>query len=256
MKTYLSLITLISCLSIVATAWAEPTQITVRVISKGAKFVGSSMGGVQITVHDTDTGQLLASGVTQGGTGDTQRIMQMERQREAVLSTEGSAQFTTSLDIHEPRRIKVTAYGPLAQRQAANEVSATQWLVPGKHISGGDGFLLELPGLVVDVLDPPTHLKLSGTPQTIQLKANVTMMCGCPVEPNGLWDANQFEIKAVINKDGKPVTELPLTYAGTSSQFAATWQVDKPGLYEATVYAYDPANGNTGLDRTTFIVEQ
>ena len=62
-----------------------------------------------------------------------------------------------------------------------------------------------MPGLVVDVLSPPAHIKLSGPPQTIQLRANVTMMCGCPLAPDGLWDAKEFEIRAIVKRDGKPV---------------------------------------------------
>jgi hypothetical protein len=31
---------------------------------------------------------------------------------------------------------------------------------------------------------------------------------------------------------------------------------DEPGVYDATVYAYDPSNGNRGLDRVTFIVAE
>jgi hypothetical protein len=29
----------------------------------------------------------------------------------------------------------------------------------------------------------------------------------------------------------------------------------EPGAWETTVYAYERANGNTGLDRTTVVVE-
>ncbi len=42
---------------------AEPTHITVHVLAKGAKFIGTSMGGVEITIRDADTGELLAKGV-------------------------------------------------------------------------------------------------------------------------------------------------------------------------------------------------
>lgn len=48
--------------------------------------------------------------------------------------------------------------------------------------------------------------------------------------------------------------EIELRYAGTPSQFEGTVNADRPGVYEATVYAYDPSNGNTGLDGVTFIV--
>ena len=38
-----------------------------------------------------------------------------------------------------------------------------------------------------------------------------------------------------------------------SSQFSATLTLDKPGAYESIVYAFDPATGNTGLDRASFV---
>ena len=70
-----------------------------------------------------------------------------------------------------------------------------------------------------------------------------------------MWDANTFEVKALLKKDGKSVGSLDMKYAGTPSQFEGTWEVTTPGNYEAVVYAYDPSNGNTGLDRVTFLVQ-
>jgi len=54
---------------------AEPTAVDVRVISKGAKFVGTSMGGCEVVIRDAETGEILARGKTAGSTGDTDRIM-------------------------------------------------------------------------------------------------------------------------------------------------------------------------------------
>jgi len=237
-------------------ALAEDTRITVMVISRGAKFVGSSMGGVQISIEDSDTGEVLATGVTEGSTGDTDRVMRTEHGRDRVLSTPGAARFETVLDLESPRRLRFIARGPLAQRQAMNEVSATQWVVPGKHLTGGDGFLLELPGFAVDVLSPPTHVRAGEAPLEVELRANVVMMCGCPITPGGLWDADGYEIRALLHRDGEKVAEVPLGYAGQASQFATTWTVPEPGLYHAVVYAYDQATGNTGVDETTFIVQR
>lgn len=104
------------------------------------------------------------------------RIMKTPIVRGMSLSDETAAKFTTTIDLDEPRLIEVTAYGPMANLQAANRISATQWVVPGKHITEGDGWTLELPGFVVDVLTPPTHMMLRGVPQTITIEANVTMM--------------------------------------------------------------------------------
>lgn len=235
---------------------AQPTDVTVRVISKGAKFIGTSMGGVRVMLADRHTGELLAEGVTQGGTGNTKLIMVEPRTPEASIATDDAAKFTTTLDIEAPRLIEVTAYGPLAQQQAAHTVSATQWLVPGKHVTQGDGWVLEMPGLVVDVLAPPTHIKLAGVPQSVDLEANVTMMCGCPIEPGGIWDADQFDVRALLKKDGEPLDEVSLAYAGSTSQFSTTVRVEEPGTYEATVYAYQQSTGNTGLDGVTFIVNE
>ena len=71
-----------------------------------------------------------------------------------------------------------------------------------------------------------------------------------------MWDADKIEVAALLKKNGKDVGVLPMHYAGKKSQFSGSWKVNNPGLYEAIVYAYDPSNGNTGLDRVTFIVSQ
>lgn len=234
-------------------AWAEPTEITVRALSKDAKFIGTSMGGMRITLRDAETGEVLASGLTEGGTGDTKRLMHENVGRRAVMSDASAARFQVTLDLDAPRLIEVEAYGPLAQRQAAQRVVATQWVIPGRGISGGDGWVLELPGFAVDVLSPPAHIKFDGA-TTVDVRANVVMMCGCPIEPKGLWDADKYEVQAIVRRDGKPVAQVPLKYAGQTSQFAAAVPATEPGMYEVLVYAYDPANGNTGLDRTTFII--
>jgi hypothetical protein len=132
-------------------ASAEPTEITVRVLAKDSKFVGTSMGGMRIILRDAHTGEILATGVTQGGTGNTKLIMHEDKGRRAQLTDETAAKFIATLDLDEPRLIEAEAYGPLGQPQAAVRVLSTQWVVPGRGISGGDGWVLDLPGLVVDV---------------------------------------------------------------------------------------------------------
>jgi len=236
-------------------ALAEPTDVTVRVISKGAKFVGSSMGGVQITLRDARTNELLAEGQTSGGTGSTQKIMKDAHTRGEPVSTEGAAKFSATLDLETPRLVRVEAYGPMSQRQSAATVAATQWVVPGKDVTGGDAWRLELPGFIVDVVAPQTPTKAGEAPQTIKLQAHVSMMCGCPITPGGLWDANKYEVAAMLMRGGEVVRTVPLSYAGSASQFAGEVEVSEPGAYEAVVYAHDPANGNTGLDRAAFSVQ-
>jgi hypothetical protein len=250
-------IALLGCVAASTALWAEPTEVTVRVLSKDAKFVGSSMGGVLIVIRDADTGRILAEGSTTGSTGDTRKIMVDDRKRGVPLSTDDSAKFEATLDLDRPRHLSIEATGPMGQRQGANSVTITQWVVPGKHLTGGDGILLELPGLVVDVNAPSAHSRHKA-PATLPIEANVTMMCGCPLTPDGLWDANQFEVRAWVLHNGEPAEALhmDLAYAGTASQFAANLEVTEPGVYEVLVYAYQASNGNTGLDKVTFLVSE
>ena len=250
-----TLIVSVSALTFVPTlASAEPTDITVRVLGKDSKFVGSSMGGARVIVRDADTGEILAQGVTEGSTGDTKRIMGPQENSRAVRSSEGAAKFVATIDIDAPRLIEVEAYGPLAQPQAAHRVSATQWVVPGRHITGGDGWVLELPGYVVDVLAPPAHVRLPPETASVELRANVALMCGCPITPGGLWDADTLDVKALVKHNGEELPPVDLAFAGETSQFKGAVPVSGPGLYDVTVYAHNAANGNTGLDRTRFIV--
>lgn len=253
MRASIITLSLAACL-VPAAVCAEPTEITVRVLAKDSKFIGTSMGGMRIVLRDAQTGEILATGLTQGTTGDTGLIMHEDRGSRAVLSDAGAAKFTAMLDLDEPRLIEAEAYGPLGQPQAAARVLATQWVVPGKHLTGGDGWVLDLPGLVVDVLAPPAHVRVPQAAGGVDLRANVVMMCGCPIEPGGLWDADKLEVKAIVRRDGKRISEVPLAFAGETSQFAAKIEAAEPGFYEVIVYAHDPGNGNTGLDRTTFIV--
>jgi hypothetical protein len=234
-------------------AGAEPTDIVVRVLSKDAKFIGTSMGGMRVTLRDAHTGEMLATGLTSGATGDTNRLMHQNSGRRTSLSDPSAAKFATTLNLSEPRLIEVEALGPMGQMQSAQRVVSTQWVVPGKHVAGGDGWVLEVPGFAVDVLDPPAHTRVKGS-ANVKVRANVIMMCGCPIEPGGLWDADKFEVEAIVRRDGKEVARVPMRYAGEPSQFAADIPVQQ-GTYDVLVYAHDPSNGNTGLDRSTFLVD-
>lgn len=169
-----------SCLLLVAAGLAtgpvvaEETPVTVRVLSRDAKFIGTSMGGAQVTIRDAETGELLAEGVTEGSTGDTGRLMGTPRERGAVVSTPGSAAFETVLDLDRPTLLEITAHGPLAQRQAAVSASTTRWVLPGKGLATGDGVVLELAGFAVDVLAPPAHSIVAG--QEVEVRINLVML--------------------------------------------------------------------------------
>jgi hypothetical protein len=183
-----------------------------------------------------------------------------------VLPVEGASVFTASLDLDEPRLIRVTACGPLAAQQSANTASLTQWVCPGRDVTGGaqgGGFLLEIPGLVVQVLNPPTHFLPDAAPARIEIRANVTMMCGCPIgrEP---WDPSLFDVSASVRGGDTYAVEFPLAFDakapyGAPSQFAAEWAVPQNAtgqaqIYSITVSAFQQSTGNTGADRATLII--
>ncbi|MBN1206558.1 MAG: hypothetical protein JXB05_16850 [Myxococcaceae bacterium] len=239
------------------TALAAETRLVVRARARDGKFVGTSMGGAQVVIRDAQTGQVLASGITAGSTGNTQTLMKQPQARGARLADEASAKFTATVDLAEPRLVTVEVSGPQAQRQALATSTTQLWLLPGKHIEG-DGLFVELPGFVVDVLTPPAHefLKLVANKKlSVPIRANLVLMCGCPTEPKGLWDSSRYELQALVSHNGKPLSQLPLKYAGKTSTFEGELSVEQKGAYEITVTAFDPATGNTGVDRTTFLVE-
>jgi hypothetical protein len=243
------------------------TQIDVRVIAKDGKYLGDDIGGALVTIRDVHTGELLARGRTSGGSGQ-QDLMDISLTRSEVLPVDEASVFSASLDLCEPRLIKVTAYGPLAAQKSANTVSLTQWVYPGKNITGGEtggGFLLEIPGLVVQILNPPTHYLPQTAPQNIEIRANVTMMCGCPIgKGHPPWHPKQFDVMATIKQGESISIELPLKYDedapyAVPSQFVNNWQVPKnetgqPQIYEITVSAFQQKTGNTGVDKATIII--
>ena len=156
-------------------ASAVETHVTVNVLSKDAKFIGSSMGGALVTIRNADTGELLAKGLTQGSTGNTGLLMKDEITRRTTLVDDRSAKFQATVDIDAPTRVEISARGPMAQRQSVDAASVTQWLLPGKDVTAGNAVLLEIPGMVVDVLAPPAHQHFR-SPAEVTVRVNLTMM--------------------------------------------------------------------------------
>ncbi|MEN7550961.1 hypothetical protein AAG747_23775 [Rapidithrix thailandica] len=234
---------------------AEPTRLVVRAKAKDAKFIGSSIGGAMVIVRDGTTNELLAKGLTKGSTGNTTVLMREAHQRFKPLTDDNTAKFETSLDIDAPTFVTVEVIAPYSKRQAAVTSSTQLWLIPGKHIDG-DGLILEIPGVVIDILSPQTHerIPLQNNMQ-LEIKANVVMMCGCPVQEKGIWDAKDFEVMAVLKK-GDQVHNIPLKITHKTSTFSAMATLSEGGTYDLTVYAYSAKTGNTGVDKTSFILQE
>jgi hypothetical protein len=186
-----------------APALAVPTPVTVRVISQGAKFIGTGMGGMEVALVDAETGDDLAQGRIAGGTGDTAKIMNGSP-RGTAMADATTASFTTTLDIDRPRLIRVMVLGPAKPAGVAISAAQSRWLIPGQPVVG-DGWVLELPGLAL------TARRDGG-----QVVADVSMLCGCPIAPGTLWDEKRFELKAWVGAQA-----VPLKWAGQTGRFAA-----------------------------------
>lgn len=218
---------------------AEETRVMIRARAVDAKFIGDQMGGVQVTLTEVQSGTVLTSGVIKGGTGNTDRIMRKPQERRGLLSDEKTAGFEAVLDLTRPTLVRAVAYGPLGKPQSAVQVTSTMWLLPGRHILG-DGWVLPFPGLVIE----PSLVPMAAGPK---LSARVMLMCGCPLEPGGEWDANNYTVQAALLSDGKPAARVSLAYAGETSLFAAMLPKVTAGTYTLRVVATDAKTLNSGV---------
>jgi hypothetical protein len=193
-----------------------PTRIMVRVRASDAKIIGDGVGGARVTVVNAETGAILAEGRQEGGTGNTQLIMSTAHARGmTVYDTEGTAGFLAELDIAEPTIVVISAAGPLGYPQAIQTASKRMLVLPGKHVEG-DGVVLELNGFIVEILSPEP---LTPVGDAFDVSVRVRMMCGCPIEPEGLWDADDKEFVARLKADGAVVSTARLEFAGRQSMF-------------------------------------
>jgi hypothetical protein len=163
-----------------------------------------------IRIVDAKSGAILAEGKQEGGTGDTRLIMREPHARGmTVYDTEGTAGFLAELMLSEPTIVTISAVGPLEYPQATMAASRQMLLVPGRHVEG-DGVVLELNGLIVEILSPEPMTPVQGV---LDVSVRVRMMCGCPIEPGGLWDADQKTFVAQLRADGRVVSESQLEFA-------------------------------------------
>ena len=219
-------------------AQGMPTDVTVRVRADDAKFIGSGMGGMEVVIYDVASGNVLAEGMITGGTGDTELLMKTPEKRGMQLAVKDTAGYTATLNIEEPTLVRIDVRGPLQPAPARQSASLTTWVAPGKHISG-DGIIINLPGHAVAL----NNVDYSGL--SLAVKADVTMMCGCPFTAGGLWDADRLQVRGMLRQDDKTLATFPLTYTGSPNQFSGETQLEQApqGSVELFVYAYDPQTG-------------
>ena len=179
LKSFLSLLIFV-CLVIyfVPAAFSAekiPTKVIVRVVARDAQVIGSGVGGALVRIKNLETGEILAEGKQEGGTGSTERIMVQPRRRgETVYATFGSAHFEAKILLDRPTQVEIDAEAPLGYPQAIQKGSKTLTLIPGKDLLG-EGIVIELNGLIVNILGPSSKESLKGG-EAVSVKAEVRML--------------------------------------------------------------------------------
>ncbi|HEY7775625.1 MAG TPA: hypothetical protein VIC02_03700, partial [Kineobactrum sp.] len=148
------------------TSSADPTDLKVLVRADDAKFIGSGVGGLNVIIKDTVTGELLSHGVISGGTGDTGALMKTAQLRGRSPVAGDPASFQATLDIQRPTRIEISVSGPPDVMQSSQLVSTTLWMIPGMDRVEAP-VILHMPGLITDVVE------YSLDEQTLALTASV-----------------------------------------------------------------------------------
>ena len=152
-----------------------PTKIIVRVTSKDAKVIGSGVGGALVRIKNLETGEILAQGKQEGGTGETDRIIvQPHKRGEILYGTPGAAFFQAEIPLEKPTQVEIYTEAPLAYPHAIQKGSKTLTLIPGKHVLG-EGVVIDLNGLIVNILNPsPKEVLKKGV--EVLIKAEVRML--------------------------------------------------------------------------------
>ncbi|MGR3278426.1 hypothetical protein ACSYAD_25350 [Acaryochloris marina NIES-2412] len=239
------------------------TAIVVRPQAHGGKFLGDDIGGALITIKDAQTGSLLAEGLTQGGSGQLLPDYGMDASLTAIATPGqapqwvhavlGTSQFCAELPLQRPTLLEISAYGPIGGLQSAHRATILEWVAPGQNLASGAGVVIVIPGLLVQVLTPSTHSKITSDSALIDFSANVTMMCGCPIEESSPWPFNDFVVTANIhNVSQNSWQELDMAYSGTTSLFTVKTRITGTGDYLVTIDAQQISISNGGLGQVSF----
>ncbi|NNF38779.1 MAG: hypothetical protein HKN71_08930, partial [Gemmatimonadetes bacterium] len=102
-------------------------------------------------------------------------------------------------------------------------------------------------GFTVEVVDAPA----SGRPgHALDLVARVTMLCGCPTEPGGMWDADRYSLEVALVQGERVVATAPLTWSGERSVYDGSVVVPdgtRAGDYALRIVAVDSERANAGM---------
>ena len=263
------------------------TDFTFRVQALGGKFLADDIGGARIVIYDAVSGELLDQGITRGDSGvlvgpapspppstPTRQQMVIASKNLITLGDaaavwwlvpdDGSSKFVASLDLKGPTRVRVVARGPLGGLQSASELETFLWLYPGQPAPSKPGYVITLPGLLVQPLSPQIHSQVQPGAK-IGFSAKVAMMCGCPITQTpaneaAYWPSRDFLVQARVQQIGANATIPPytLTITSAASVFSSSGQFEVPQtgqgtvFYEVTFTAIQLSTGNTGTGTVNF----
>lgn len=236
---------------------AQSAKIVIRAKAKDAKFIGTGIGGAYVMIRNNLTGEILAKGLTSGASGNTDLIMKKPISRWQSLTDSTTAKFEATISLTEPTFVDIEVVAPVNRKNAAVKASTQVWLIPGKDIPG-DGIVVEIPGLILDVLYPNTHevIKLETLKNgELKFRSSLTLMCGCPISKAGVWNSDDIDIRAIVKKENVLLQEQPLSITQQTNIFEGAIKVSAKGNYELTIYAYDKKTGNSGVDKINFVIQ-
>ena len=234
-----------------------PTLVVVRVVAHGAMVLGQEVGGARVTITNTDTGEILASGIQQGESGDQNQIMRTPHlMKEPLYSGLPSASYQTTLKLDRPTLVTITAQGPLAFPQATRRASKTVLLVPGQDLHE-DGIVIDLSGFIVTIVHPTPGQQLISK-DDVNLVASIRTLSGSPLRPHGDWDSRETLLYGDVLVEGRIIERIQLFYSGKGSHFEASFFVplakQAPNGITLRVVVADGARGNFGVGEETYPV--
>jgi hypothetical protein len=236
-----------------------------RVQAKGGKFLGDDIGGATITVRDARTGQWLGGGRVQGDSGNLSASYAPTASPSVIVAPPGTlywlvpdlgtSKLYLDLPLSAPTLLEVEAYGPVGGLQSAQKVVTHLWALPRPLPL--PPVIVELPGLVVQVLAPATHQEYPKVPQDVTFSINVTMMCGCPIGGNPYWLPSDFLVSATVTRlESRVAPELvSLKWQGSPSLYSGTYRIETAGYYQADITAVQQSTGNIGTATVTFFIK-
>jgi len=233
------------------------TSLLVRVQALGGKFLGPDIGYSLVTIRDVFTGNVLAQGLAEGDSGQlvtsaappagaTTGAIVTGSTFQWLVPTAGSPSPTAGLqadfDLDQPMLVEISAETLAHGATNGHRVAARTWLVPGVDVVAEPGLVLTMPGLNVQLL-APSVLEPACSP--LQVKAWVTMMCGCKISDSTDWPPGEFTVTAMaIDADGNCAASQAMTLQQTSV-FGAELTLP-PGDYQLVVTAVQGATSNQG----------